>query len=70
MDCKTSDNVNSYSKTMKKSILTLAILGLALAGVQAGEQCCADKAKASKCDAKVVKKADASTKGATLLVKK
>jgi hypothetical protein len=55
---------------MKKAILTLAVLGLAMAGLQAGEQCCADKAKAGKCDAKVAKKIDMAVKGATILVKK
>lgn len=59
---------------MKKLILSVAVLGLALAGVQAGEQCCAEKAKAAgkTCDATKVakKKMDLSTKGATILVKR
>jgi hypothetical protein len=68
---------------MKSFVFSVAILGLALAGVQAGESkkadaCCADKAKASAkagcgdkcCDAKVAKKIDMSIKGATALVQK
>ncbi|MDB6032568.1 MAG: hypothetical protein JWM16_2906 [Verrucomicrobiales bacterium] len=69
---------------MKTIVLSVAILGLALAGVQAGESkkagdaCCADKAKATAkagcadkcCDAKLAKKIDMSVKGATALVQK
>ena len=68
---------------MKKLVLSLAFVALAVASTQAGEAkkadaCCADKAKvvakagcADKCcDAKVVKRIDMSIKGATLLAKK
>ena len=58
---------------MKKLILTVALAAFASAtAVQAGEQCCKEKAA---CDskaktAKSAKKADGSTRGAQLLVKR
>jgi hypothetical protein len=69
---------------MKTIVLSIAVLTLGLAGLQAGESkkaadaCCADKAKATAkagcadkcCDAKVAKKIDMSIKGATALVQK
>ncbi|HUR47557.1 MAG TPA: hypothetical protein VMZ27_16865 [Candidatus Saccharimonadales bacterium] len=67
---------------MKKLVLSLALVGFAVASIQAGEAkkteaCCADKAKVAAkaggdkcCDAKVAKKIDMTVKGASLLVQK
>ena len=79
----TSDKLDRNHTHMKKLVLSLALIGFAMASVQAGEAkktdaCCADKAKVAAksgcgdkcCDAKLAKKIDMTVKGASLLVQK
>lgn len=56
---------------MKKLLLCSVLAAFACASaVQAGEACCAAKAKATNCSKAMTKKSDGSVKGAQLLVMK
>lgn len=56
---------------MKKILLCSVLVAFACASaVQAGEACCAAKAKASSCSKSAAKKSDGTVKGAQLLVMK